>query len=87
MNSADQSVVRREMVVDAPIAHPFATFVDRFGDFKPPGHNLLGAPITKTTFESHVGWAHLRRRRRRERVPLGPDPRFGGIHLAGPDGR
>src|SRR5215213_3024619 len=54
MTLAD-AVVRREMVVDVPIAHAFATFVKRFGDFKPPEHNLLGAPITKTTFDSHVG--------------------------------
>jgi uncharacterized protein YndB with AHSA1/START domain len=55
MSSTNEAVVRREMVVDAPIDHAFATFVGRFGDFKPPEHNLLGAPITTTTFESRVG--------------------------------
>lgn len=55
MTLAGVAVVRREMVVDAPIAHAFATFVERFGDFKPPEHNLLGAPIVRTTFESRVG--------------------------------
>ncbi len=54
MTRADEAVVHREMVVDAPIAHAFATFVERFGDFKPPEHNLLGAPIARTTFESRV---------------------------------
>jgi len=47
--------VRREIVVNAPIAQAFAKFVDRFGDFKPKEHNLLGAPIISTTFEARVG--------------------------------
>src|SRR6202023_507908 len=55
MTPADQAVVRREIVVNAPIADAFATFVERFGDFKPKEHNLLGAPITSTTFEPQVG--------------------------------
>ena len=49
MTPADQAAVRREIVVNAPIDHAFATFVERFGDFKPKEHNLLGAPITSTT--------------------------------------
>jgi uncharacterized protein YndB with AHSA1/START domain len=55
MTGSDESVVRRELVVEASIAHAFATFVDHFGDFKPPEHNLLGAPIARTTFDSRVG--------------------------------
>jgi uncharacterized protein YndB with AHSA1/START domain len=55
MSTTDGAVVRREIVVDAPIARAFATFVERFGDFKPKEHNLLGAPITSTTFEPQVG--------------------------------
>ena len=55
MTLADDTVVRREIVVDAPIASAFAAFVERFGDFKPREHNLLGAPIAATTFEPHVG--------------------------------
>jgi uncharacterized protein YndB with AHSA1/START domain len=55
MTPAEHAVVRREIVVNAPIAHAFATFVERFGDFKPKEHNLLGAPITSTTFEPQVG--------------------------------
>jgi hypothetical protein len=43
MNEADAVVVRRQIVVDAPIARAFAVFTERFGDFKPPEHNLLGA--------------------------------------------
>ena len=55
MNLADDAVLRRQIVVDAPIEHAFATFVERFGEFKPPEHNLLGAEITKTEFEPRVG--------------------------------
>jgi uncharacterized protein YndB with AHSA1/START domain len=55
MTTTDRAVVRREIVVNAPITLAFATFVDRFGDFKPKEHNLLGAPITSTTFEPRVG--------------------------------
>jgi uncharacterized protein YndB with AHSA1/START domain len=49
------AVVRREIVVDASIGDAFTAFVDRFGDFKPPEHNLLGADITETRFEPKVG--------------------------------
>jgi hypothetical protein len=30
-------------------------FTERFGDFKPPEHNLLGAAIAETVFEPKVG--------------------------------
>jgi uncharacterized protein YndB with AHSA1/START domain len=55
MNVADDAVVRREIVVDVPIDHAFAVFVERFGDFKPPEHNLLGAEIAESRFEPRVG--------------------------------
>jgi len=55
MSPIDKAVVRREIVVDAPIASTFATFVERFGEFKPKEHNLLGTPVTTTTFEPRVG--------------------------------
>lgn len=51
----DDVVVRREVVVDVPIERAFNVFTERFGDFKPREHNLLGAPIVETRFESHVG--------------------------------
>jgi uncharacterized protein YndB with AHSA1/START domain len=47
--------VRRQIVVEAPIERAFTVFTDRFGDFKPPEHNLLGAPIAETVFEPRVG--------------------------------
>jgi uncharacterized protein YndB with AHSA1/START domain len=52
---ADDVVVRRQVVVDVPIDRAFEVFVERFGDIKPKEHNLLGAPITETRFEPHVG--------------------------------
>jgi uncharacterized protein YndB with AHSA1/START domain len=55
MNLANEAVVRRQIVVDAPIERAFATFVDRFGDFKPPEHNLLGVEIAESRFEPRVG--------------------------------
>ncbi len=55
MTEAADNVVRREIVVDAPVEKAFAAFTERFGDFKPKEHNMLGAPISTTTFEPHVG--------------------------------
>lgn len=55
MSTTEETTVRREIVVDVPIDKAFSTFVDRFGDFKPPEHNLLGTPIARTTFDPHVG--------------------------------
>ncbi|HEY1831052.1 MAG TPA: SRPBCC family protein [Acidimicrobiales bacterium] len=52
--SAD-AVVRRQIIVDASIGDAFAAFVERFGDFKPPEHNLLGTDVTETRFEPKVG--------------------------------
>ena len=55
MNHVDPPIVRRQIVVDAPIDHAFEVFTSRFGDFKPPEHNLLESPITETIFEPRVG--------------------------------
>ena len=55
MTDADPTIVRRQIVVEAPIEHAFTVFTDRFGDFKPPEHNLMASPITETVFEPHVG--------------------------------
>jgi len=49
------TVVRRQIVVEAPIDRAFTVFPERFGDFKPAEHNLLGAPIAETVFEPRVG--------------------------------
>jgi uncharacterized protein YndB with AHSA1/START domain len=55
MTQAAATVVRREVVVEAPIERAFAVFTERFGDFKPKEHNMLGAPIAETVFEPKVG--------------------------------
>jgi uncharacterized protein YndB with AHSA1/START domain len=55
MTQAPAAVVRRQIVVNAPIDKAFAVFTERFGDFKPPEHNLLGSPIAETMFEPRIG--------------------------------
>lgn len=47
--------VRRQIVIEAPVERAFTVFTDRFGDFKPPEHNLLGTPIAESVFEPKVG--------------------------------
>jgi uncharacterized protein YndB with AHSA1/START domain len=55
MTQTEATVVRHHVMVDAPLARAFAVFTERFGDFKPPEHNLLAAPIAETVFEPRVG--------------------------------
>jgi hypothetical protein len=55
MTETKSTVVHKQIVVGAPIARAFMIFTERFGDFKPPEHNLLSAPIAKTEFEPRVG--------------------------------
>ena len=55
MTQIEATVVRQQVVVDAAPAEAFAAFTERFGDFKPPEHNLLRAPIAETVFEPRVG--------------------------------
>lgn len=50
-----QTLVRKEIMVPASTEKAFAAFTDRIGEFKPPEHNLLGAPIAETVFEPRVG--------------------------------
>ncbi|MDT5039406.1 MAG: hypothetical protein QOE51_391 [Actinoplanes sp.] len=50
-----ETTVRRQIVVQVPIDRAFAVFTERFGDFKPPEHNLLGVAIAETVFEPKVG--------------------------------
>lgn len=55
MTSIETTVVRKQVVVNVAITDAFTAFTERFGDFKPPEHNLLGAPIAETVFEPRVG--------------------------------
>ena len=55
MTETAATLVRKEIVVDAPVERAFAVFTERIGDFKPPEHNLLQAPIAVTVFEPRIG--------------------------------
>jgi uncharacterized protein YndB with AHSA1/START domain len=55
MTRTDAATVRRHVVVDAPVERAFDVFTRRFGEFKPPEHNLLASPIAETVFEPRVG--------------------------------
>jgi uncharacterized protein YndB with AHSA1/START domain len=55
MTQATSAVVRSQIVVEAPIERAFTVFTDRFGDFKPPEHNLLSVAIAETVFEPRAG--------------------------------
>jgi uncharacterized protein YndB with AHSA1/START domain len=55
MTQAQSAVVRRQVVVEAPLERAFTVFTERFGDFKPAEHNLLASPIAETVFEPRVG--------------------------------
>ena len=58
MTEKTATEVHRQIVVPAALERAFTEFTERFGDFKPPEHNLLGAPIAETRFEPWVG-GHL----------------------------
>ena len=55
MSQAAAVVVRRQIVVQAPIERAFEVFTARFGEVKPPEHNILRVPIAETVFEPRVG--------------------------------
>ena len=55
MTQTAAAVVRKQVVVEAPLDKAFAVFTERLGDFKPPEHNLLAVPIAETVFEPRVG--------------------------------
>jgi uncharacterized protein YndB with AHSA1/START domain len=55
MTQTGAEAVRKQIVVEAPIERAFTVFTDRFGDFKPPEHNLLGAPVAETVLEPRMG--------------------------------
>jgi DNA-binding transcriptional ArsR family regulator/uncharacterized protein YndB with AHSA1/START domain len=49
------TTVRAEVVVDAPLERAFSVFTEGFGRFKPPEHNMLQVEIAETVFEPRVG--------------------------------
>ncbi|MEU8386865.1 SRPBCC family protein [Micromonospora sp. NPDC048842] len=55
MTETAEVVVRRHIIVQAPIERAFTVFTERFGDFKPREHTLLSAGTAETVFEPKVG--------------------------------
>jgi uncharacterized protein YndB with AHSA1/START domain len=55
MTQTAAAVVRRQIVVEAPLERAFAVFTERFGEIKPAEHNLMKVPIAETVFEPKVG--------------------------------
>jgi uncharacterized protein YndB with AHSA1/START domain len=52
---SEATALRHSVLVNAPIEKAFRVFTEDFGRFKPPEHNLLGAEIAETVFETRVG--------------------------------
>jgi uncharacterized protein YndB with AHSA1/START domain len=52
---AQDTAVRAQVVVEAPLERAFSVFTEGFGTFKPPEHNLLAVDIAETVFEPRVG--------------------------------
>jgi uncharacterized protein YndB with AHSA1/START domain len=52
---AADTVLRTEIVVDAPVERAFRAFTERFDQIKPREHNMLGADIAESVFEPRVG--------------------------------
>jgi uncharacterized protein YndB with AHSA1/START domain len=55
--TASATTVRRAVTVPVSPDVAFELFTGRLGDFKPPEHNLLAAPIAETVLEPRVGGA------------------------------
>ena len=47
--------VRTEVIVDAPVEQAFRVFTKHFDRIKPREHNLLGVDIAESVFEAHAG--------------------------------
>jgi uncharacterized protein YndB with AHSA1/START domain len=52
---AEQTAIRAEIVVDAPIERAFRVFTHDFDRIKPREHNMLGVDIAETVFEPRSG--------------------------------
>jgi uncharacterized protein YndB with AHSA1/START domain len=52
---AQDTSVRSEIVVEAPIDRAFQVFTQQFDRIKPREHNMLGVDIAESVFEPHVG--------------------------------
>jgi uncharacterized protein YndB with AHSA1/START domain len=61
MSEVSSATVLRSVTVPMAPADAFALFTERLGEFKPPEHNLLAAPIAETVLEPRVGGAIIDR--------------------------
>jgi uncharacterized protein YndB with AHSA1/START domain len=52
---AEQTAVRTEIVVEAPIERAFRVFTEQFDRIKPREHNMLEAEIAESIFEPRAG--------------------------------
>jgi uncharacterized protein YndB with AHSA1/START domain len=52
---AEQTSIRIEIVVQAPIERAFSVFTEDFDRIKPREHNMLGVDIAETVFEPREG--------------------------------
>jgi uncharacterized protein YndB with AHSA1/START domain len=50
-----ETSVRKEIVVEAPIERAFAVFTEDFDSIKPREHNMLEVEIAETVFETRTG--------------------------------
>jgi uncharacterized protein YndB with AHSA1/START domain len=55
MTQAAGTVVKKEITVPVSVERAFQVFTERLGEYKPPEHNLLSAPLAETVFEPRVG--------------------------------
>jgi uncharacterized protein YndB with AHSA1/START domain len=53
--STQETSVRHQVTVDAPLERAFAVFTEDFGSFKPPEHNLLAVDLAESVFEPRAG--------------------------------
>jgi uncharacterized protein YndB with AHSA1/START domain len=51
----EQTSIRREIVVEAPIERAFRVFTEDFDRVKPREHNMLAVEISETVFEPRAG--------------------------------
>jgi uncharacterized protein YndB with AHSA1/START domain len=51
----DQTAIRTEVVVEAPVERAFRVFTEHFDDIKPREHNMLEVDIAQSIFEARSG--------------------------------
>ena len=52
---AEQTAIRTEIVVDAPVERAFRVFTEQFDRIKPREHNMLAVDIAESVFEPRAG--------------------------------